>query len=43
VLLCGCISRNQNALGALAQMAEMGDFFSILDVQAYQATQQVAE
>lgn len=31
----------QNALGTLSQMAEMGDFFSILDVQAYQATQQV--
>ena len=33
----------QNALGALSQAAEMGDFFSILDVQAYQATQQVVE
>lgn len=33
----------QNALGTLSQMAEMADFFSILDVQAYQATQQVVE
>ena len=33
----------QNALGALSQMPEMGDFFSILNVQAYQATQQFAE
>ncbi len=30
-------------VGALSQVAEMGDFFSILDVQAYQATQQVVE
>lgn len=33
----------QNALGSLSQMQEMGDFFSILDVHAYQATQQAVE
>lgn len=31
----------QNALGALSKMPEMGGFLSILDVQAYQATQLV--